>query len=81
MDDALRKLLERIKVVPHDEYLKALEAGVPLICVPGVGFEFPDNIHGRCAMCRCVIHFRPYNQTATFKICMGCAAKLKGDVS
>ena len=68
-------------VVEHDEYLQHIEAGAPLICMSGIGYEFPDNIHGRCAMCRCVIHFRPYNKTAAFKICAGCATKIGGEVS
>jgi hypothetical protein len=81
VNDRLRKFMENVKVVPMDEYLKAIEAGQPLICMPGIGFEFPDDMHGRCELCRCLIHFRPYNQTATVKICILCAPKLNGEVS
>ena len=78
MDPALKKLLEKITVLPHDEYLKQIEAGGILICsrVVDGALWMRDNDTGQCRGCGHPIQFRPYNKTAAHKLCFYCAAEL-----
>jgi hypothetical protein len=65
-----------VNVIPHDEYLKAIEKGDMLVCIPFAGKKiFEDNIIGKCAVCDCDIQFRPYNEKAQNKTCVSCANK------
>ncbi len=74
-DRQLEEFLKKVTILPDDEYQRQIKSGGMLVCVRGASFEFPDNMHGKCGICQCVIHFRPYNKDALLKVCMECAMK------
>ena len=66
-----------INSLGHDKYLERIKAkDALLICVAYPPPDFPDNLQGECAECKCPIYYRPYNQEATKKVCEACAKKL-----
>lgn len=73
-DDALKKFLEQVTVLPDDEYQKNLKEGAILLCClkGNDSGEFPDNLTGKCIVCDREIVFRPYNVAATTKVCIPC---------
>lgn len=61
----------RIKVLPHQEYLDALqEADAVLVCGPESHFD--DDVKAQCQRCGRTVYHRPYNQRATLKVCIHC---------
>ena len=65
-----------ITVLDDDEYQKAIaEPSGVLICMIGECSVFKDSIVGKCDICGCKIHYRPYNKDASHKICVDCADK------
>lgn len=61
----------------HDKYLKHIKSkDALLICSASPIPSFPDNLQGECAECGQPIYYRPYNQTATKKVCEMCGVML-----
>ena len=72
----LDKLLEGIKVLPRDQYLKEIQTeDTVLVCMPIPTPGFPDNLQGECDDCGADIYYRPYNNKATTKLCVKCMTK------
>jgi len=66
-----------VKELNHDKYLEGIKTpNALLICMAKPSYEFPDNLQGECAECKCQIYYRPYNQDATKKVCESCGIKL-----
>lgn len=65
---------EDVKSIKHIKYLKQIKSkDALLICSALPTPEFPDNLQGECAECKCPIYYRPYNQNATKKVCEACS--------
>jgi len=68
---------KNVKSLSHDKYLERIKSkDALLICSAIPTPEFPDNLQGECAECKCPIYYRPYNQNATKKVCEACGTKI-----
>lgn len=82
MNDNLKKLMNAITVIPHDQYLAALEKGEVLVCAPVAygpsGFE--DSPIIKCGLCDQDCWIRPYNVPVVKNVmCVPCWIKtMKG---
>jgi hypothetical protein len=79
LPDELKKFLDKVTVLDHEEYLRQLTSGGLLVCMrvnDGGSDCFPDNERSECGVCGEPIYFRPYNAVAVNKVCMRCALLL-----
>ena len=66
-----------MKVLNPKEYDKSIqEPDAVLIAMPGTCKHFEDSITDTCDKCNRIIHYRPYNEKCTHKLCVLCADEM-----
>ena len=67
-----------MKALSPKKYDKAIQKpGAVLVAMPGATCPyFKDSVTGICDKCNRTIHYRPYNEKCTHKLCLPCADEM-----